>query len=52
LRGFDTTQSEFAASVEIRENYLSNAEHSQVNVRAAMLAQVWKKPGLVADGNG
>jgi len=45
LRGFDMTQAEFASRVGISQNYLSNAEHSQVEIGAAIVLRIAREFG-------
>ncbi len=45
LRGFDMTQTEFASRVGISQNYLSNAEHGQVEVGAVIVLRIAREFG-------
>jgi len=40
LRGFDTTQQEFAERVGISQNYLSNAERGKAEIGAEILLRI------------
>jgi transcriptional regulator with XRE-family HTH domain len=56
LRGFDTTQEEFASRVGVSQSYLSTVEHGQVEVGAEVLLAISREFGkslewLLTGGN-
>jgi transcriptional regulator with XRE-family HTH domain len=45
LRGFDTTQREFADRIGMSQNYLSNVEHGNAEVGAEILLRISREFG-------
>jgi transcriptional regulator with XRE-family HTH domain len=45
LRGFDTTQEEFARRIEVSQNYLSTMEHGKVEIGAVILLRISREFG-------
>ena len=45
LRGFDTTQEEFARRIGVSQNYLSTMEHGKVEIGAVILLRISQEFG-------